>query len=519
MLNSNSIKTRFLVSVASNCTRSIIAFFSGLLVARGLSPIGYGDFTFLMGSFAAIRTLLDMGSSNAFYTFAAQKPRSRNFYLCYFAWLTFQFVFTVILVAMVMPQAMIRKLWLGHSSSTILLALTATFMQQQVWQTVNQIGESARKTVRVQTVNMVLAISHLALVLILLIYNRLSVNILFWLIVGEYALATICSFWFLRGREEVEGGGDAEMFSFKTTLEEYKKYCKPMILVAWVGFLYQFADRWMLQRFGGPEQQGFYQIAYQFSAVSLLATSSILSIFWKEIAEAHGRGDVERVATVYHKVNRGLVMFGAILSGLFIPWTEQIVTVFLGRAYVMAVPVLMIMFLYPIHQSMGQIGGTMLLASGYTQAYMLISVVVMLVSLPFSYLAQAPASGLLISGLGLGALGMALKMVFLNIVSVNVLAWVIARYCKWKYDWLYQVVGIGSVIGLGFMAKLFVGLIWDLGVQKDRLTLILPFLCNAVIYTLAVACVIWMMPWLIGMTKADLREALIKLKKCESMTD
>lgn len=503
-----STKTRFVVSVAANLTRTLVAFITGLMVARGLNPSGYGDYTFLLGSFTALRSLMDMGSSSAFYTFMSKRSRPTQFYLLYFIWLTVQFVIPLAFIAALMPQAVIQKIWLGHDRGTILLAFGASFMQQQVWQTISQIGESARKTVRVQIIGMVVVFIHLALVSMLMLYGRMSGTLIFCCLIGEYLLAAIWSFWYLRDKEQV----DQVPFSLVDTLQEYNKYCKPLIIAAWAGFVYEFADRWLLQRFGGAGQQGYYQIAYQFSAVSLLATNSILNIFWKEIAEAHDRGNDERVASVYRKVNRGLVMLGAIVSGLLIPWTEQIVRVFLGQSYVMAVPVLMIMFLYPIHQSMGQISGTMFLASGYTNAYMVICLAVMLVSLPITYLVQAPQAGYIVPGLGLGATGMALKMVLLNTASVNIQAWIIARYRKWKFDWTYQLVGIGSVICLGFMAKLVVGFFCDLS-EQDAFSLVLPFLVAALLYAFAVAGLIWTMPWLIGMTETEMKSTVKSIVK------
>lgn len=515
MLNSTSFKTRFLVSVVANTGRSAIAFITGLIVARGLSPSGYGDYSFLLGSFIAIRSLLEMGSSSAFYTFISQKRRPRIFFLAYFAWLAIQFVFSTVLLTVIMPQEMINKVWLGHSRDMVFLAFAAAFMQQQVWLTINQIAESMRKTVRFQIVSIVLVIAHLVLVSLLLLSGRLSMIMLFWLIIGEYILAAIFSFRFLRQNDMESGAEDDEPFYFKVTLDDYKKYCKPLILLAWIGFVYEFADRWMLQRFGGAGQQGFYQIAYQFSSVSLLATSSILNVFWKDIAEANGRGDKARVALMYHKVNRGLVMFGAILSGLLIPWTEQIVRVFLGQAYLMAVPVLMIMFLHPIFQSMGQIGGTMLLASGYTHSYTVICTLFMIISLPLSYLAQAPPSNLL-PGLGLGAMGMALKMVLLTIFSVNVMAWVIARRNNWKYNWTYQVIGISAAVGSGFLAKWLVSFFSDVSTMTNKFMLIIPFLAATAIYAVLIAGLIWMLPWLVGMNREEIRDILKKMQVFQS---
>jgi O-antigen/teichoic acid export membrane protein len=510
MLHSTSIKTRFLVSVVSNTIRSIIGFFSGLLIARGLNPSGYGDMTFLLGSFVAFRSLLDMGSSNAFYTFISQRRRSRQFYLYYFGWLALQFIVPAFLIIALLPEAMIAKVWVGHSRMIVLLAFAASFMQQQVWQTLNQIGEASRKTVRVQIIGTAVAIGHLLLVYVLLAYGLLSVKVVMWLFIVEYPLATLWAFWFLRDQETTAGKTGHETISATAMLREYWIYCKPLALLSLITFLYAFADSWLLQRFGGSSEQGFYQIAYQFASVSLLATTSILNIFWKEIAEANALEDSERLATLYQKVSRSLVMLGAMLSGFLIPWTEQIVTVLLGTSYITAVPVLAVMFFFPIHQSMGQIGGTMLLAGGHTKAYTKMSITVMLVSLPLSYLVQAPAQGEPVPGLGLGAIGMALKMVLVNIVSVNILAWLIARYHGWKFEWLYQVVGIGAAIGAGYLAKNIAGLFWDLSISEIT-GLLLPFLASGMVYLIAISICIMAMPWLVGMEKDDMKEMLKKL--------
>lgn len=513
MLNSKSVKTRFLVSVFANVARAGLGFLSGLLIARGLRPVGYGDFTFLLGSFAAIKSLLDMGSSSAFYTFISRHARGRKFFLLYFGWMSLQFAVTSIAVYFIMPQSLLDRVWVGHGRDIILLAFAASFMQQQVWQTVNQIGESTRQTVRLQSLGMTIACAHLALTSFLCYKNQLSVYSLFLILIAEY-LAAVLLFLAFRQRHQ-PAAPIAESATVTQIVAEFSHYCRPLVMLSLVSFLGEFADRWMLQRFGGSGQQGFYQIAYQFSAVSLLATTSILNVFWKEIAEAHGRGDVEKVERLYLKVNRGLVLLGAVLSGFLIPWTTEIVNVFLGQAYLSAVPVLIIMFLYPIHQSMGQIGGTMLLASGHTRSYMKISVLVILASIPLSYLVQAPVSGAIIPGLGLGAIGMSIKTVLVNIVSVNIQAYVIARICRWKYDWIFQPVGIIALVGIGFAAKVLMNLVFPPGQILSKAGLVPPLVLYTTVYSVFVALLIWALPWLAGMDRESLRRGLLKLKRQE----
>lgn len=476
----------------------MVGFITGIFIARALNPAGYGDLMFLLGSFVAIRSLLDLGSSSAFFTFLSQSARGARFYLVYISWLAFQFIATLALLWLVMPSSLFEKIWLGQDREIVMLAFVAAFLQQQVWQMVGQIGEAMRKTVKVQMMNLAVALLYFAVIALISMYGSLSVEKILLILIGQYVVATVVAYLFLR---DAGAMSPVEEKSLSEILGDYWKYCKPLVALALVSFAYDFADKWMLQKFGGAAQQGYFQIANQFAAVSLLATTSILSVFWKEIADAWEKQDRARVAMLYRKVSRGLVMLGAIISGLLLPWSEQIVGIFLGAAYVNAWPVFAVMLLYPIHQSMGQIGGTMFLASGQTQKYMLVGIAVMLASIPVSYFMLAPATDSWLPGLEMGALGMAYKMVALGVISVNIQAWVIARYGGWKFDWVFQVVGIPMMIAAGFIAKTLSVWIWNIE-SVGMVGLVVPVTIAAIIYACFVIAIIGWLPWLMGTDRA-----------------
>ncbi|MDH4101716.1 MAG: hypothetical protein OEV28_14220, partial [Nitrospirota bacterium] len=387
----------------------------------------------------------------------------------------------------------------------------AYFMQQQLWATIIQVGEASRKTVKVQTINLLVAALHFLLIGALFIYDGLSVAFILALIIAEFAMASLVAWLILRAGTKGQQDERSAPLPFRQMLAKYVEYCKPLMFLSWIGFLYNFADTWMLQRFGGASQQGFYQASFQFSAISLIATSSVLNVFWKEIAEANDRGNIERVAFLYRRMNRGLMMFGSVVSGLLIPWSWHISIVFLGGSYEMAAPVMMIMFFFPIHASMGQVSGTMFLASGRTYTYFLIGAFFMLISIPISYFIQAPIKGLLIPGLGLGAIGMALKMVLINVVSVNTQAWYVSRLCKTRYEWAYQVVGIGGIVAIGYLSKTFAGLFWNLNELTNKISLILPVAVSAFVYLLLVFVFIWIVPWLAGLERDEIRSGLARI--------
>jgi O-antigen/teichoic acid export membrane protein len=510
MLNSTSLKTRFLVSVGTNIIRGIIGFVTGLLIARSLGPSSYGDFAFLMGSFAAILSLLNMGTSNAFYTFLSRCSQGSTFFLTYLVWIGLQFAISLLLVSWIIPDNLFQKIWLGHDRGVVLVALLAAFLLQQVWPSVTEIGESMRKTVKVQLLNLCIAIAYLTIVVLLMVLGIISLINIFLLIIAQYIIATFLAYWVLGGNQIACNEEDK---SLKQIVREYWEYCKPLVIAALFVFIYSFADNWLLQNYGGSVQQGYFGVASKFAAVSMLITTSMLKVFWKEIAHSVENQDFVRVELLYRKVNRGLVILGATISGLLIPWSEQIVTLVLGTPYVKAWPVLALMLLYPVHQSMGQIGGVMLLARGQTKIYMYLTVGVTSVSLPITYIMLTPTANY---GLDMGALGIALKMVLLGVVSVNIQALIIAHYSGWKFDWVFQVVGIPLMIMLGYCVKLLIGLVWNLS-NISVTNLIIPVLSNFLIYALFVLWIIWLLPWLVGLEKKDLDSMLESLMRRKNL--
>ena len=310
------------------------------------------------------------------------------------------------------------------------------------------------------------------------------------------------------GAEEM---APAAEFSVREMFREYLTFCRPLMLMSFASFLYEFADRWLLQRYGGSEQQGFYQAAMQFSSVSLLVAMSVLNIFWKEISEANDRHDRERVARLYWKTNRSLVLLSTILASMLLPWAEQIVRILFGDAYAPAWASFAILMLYPIHQSMGQINSTMFFACRQTRAYTGIGIAIMAASIPVTWFVIAPTSGAVLAGLELGALGLALKMVGMNVVSANIQAWLLARMNGWKYDWQFQIFGVLLILSLAYISKVGVcQVLGDPGSSSQWREILPAFLLSTALYCALIVSLIAARPAVAGLSRAEIDGGLRK---------
>jgi len=496
---SSSIFSRLIASIFGNLLKSALSFFTGILLARGLGPSEYGEFAFLLSSFMMLTQLLDMGSSNAFYTFISQKLRSQRFYLYYILWVTSQFIFSVLLLSMLTPESWIQDLWQGESRERVVFAFIAVFFQQQIWQMISQIGESQRLTHRIQLINVLNGCIHFSVIGILYWWNILSIKLVFSVIIVEYIGIVVVAYFMLRLQYT------KETKSFWQIFTDYKIYCLPLIPYAWISFADGFASTWLLQHYAGSIQQAYYAVAMQFSAISLLATRSVLSILWKEIAEANNQNNYKHVLNLFNNATKALFFIAGLITGFLIPWVREIIHFTLGEAYIAGVTAMSLMFFYPINQARGQVNGATFLALELTRPYVVIGIFGMSTSIVVAYFVLAPTNAD-IPGLGLGSTGMALKMIGLQFISVNVSIWWLTQHLKGHFDWLYQFTGIGVFLFFGYIA--YSGANGPVG---ETLPIVIRVMLAAGIYMAATMMVLYRVPVLFGIERVQLDRYIKKL--------
>ena len=110
MVSTSSSFSRSLFSIIANILKGILTLVSAIIIARGLGANDYGIYAFLLASFIAIKSLLDMGTSNAFYTFISKSAHSKAFYLYYITWVFFQFILSVMIIFLLLPDNWIERI-------------------------------------------------------------------------------------------------------------------------------------------------------------------------------------------------------------------------------------------------------------------------------------------------------------------------------------------------------------------------------------------------------------------------
>lgn len=493
-----SIEIRFIVTFIANAVRSSLNFVSGLIVARTLGPDDYGSLNFLLISFTAINRLLDMGTSTAFYTFISRKKRSKKVYMYYAGWMAAQFIITVVLVYILVPDSWIFYIWAGHDRNIVLLAFISSFAMNQLWNMLASMGESIRNTLSVQIRNVSISLIYTIGVVLFVIYGLISIkNIILYNVIIYISFSALFYFYIKKNIFDEDQCQD----SFKVFFAEYKVLCIPLVVSVWTGFLYTFVDNWFLQSFGGSVQQGFYSVGERFSAISLIATTSMLQVFWKEIAEAEESRDYEKIRSLFTNVAKILFFVAAFISCYLVPFCKDIIGSILGPAYAPGWISMSIMFIYPTYQSLGQISGTFLYATGRTGIYRNIVILTTLFSVPISYFVLAPGDAL-IGGLELGAAGMALKIFGIAVISSNVQLYIISKLYGIKYEFMFQFISLGLLLVASYIAEFIASFLLESTQLASNL--IVMMLCGFLIYAPLALAIIYYFPSLLGIDRERL---------------
>lgn len=497
-----SIRNRYLFTIMVSLVRALLSFITGMLLARFLGPKDYGNMSFLLGTFLAMRQLLDMGTAQAFFTFMSQRLRTKLFVLSYFGWLALQFFIVTAIIGIIFPGRWVETIWQGEHRLLIVMAFAAAFLQNSVWTSVQQALEAQRLTYKAQGISMVIIIVHLFAIVVLWHFGELGLYSIFAAIFIEYLLASFIAYRYIEFSST-----ESEVITGREITRMFIRYSTPIFIYSLIGFLYSFADTWLLQNYGGSVKQAYYAVSSQFAAVALLASASITNIFYKEIAEAYHKHDMEKVKRIYFKVSRSLFLIGAIVSCFLIPWAKDLLQNMLGESYASGYITLGIMFLYPIHQSMGQIGGSVLFATENVSLQVKIGIIFMLISILVSYLILAPANAP-IPGLNLASEGLALKMLLMQFFQVNIIAYFIARIFNMPLDWIYQPISILGCFGIGWLAHFLI-----IHITGNSLTFIFTIILAGVIYLILIAGFIYLFPWLLGLKRKELLLEIDKLSQ------
>lgn len=498
----DSLKKRYFYKLTTNLFGFAISIVTAGIVPRGLGVQAYGDFSFLTNFFTQIHSFFNTGISIGYYSKISSRPK--EYKMTRFYW-GFYFI-SISIISMLVLSSIIfgisNKIWPDINNVYICMAMFLGFITFGNNITAKIIDAYAL-TAKGETIKIIQKIIGTLILVFLFIYGWLNLKNYF---IFQYFVFgfLIFAWWKILKKKNIPllPKGKLQVSEIKRYAKEYYSYSAPLIVYGAVVLIIGIFDRWILQYMGGSIEQGYFGLAFRIGGLIFIFTSSLTPLILREFSIEYHKNNIEKMQQLFKKYIP-LLYFIATYFAVFVSvHANEIVTIIGGDQYKSATISLMIISFYPLHQTYGQLCGSLFYATGQTKLYRNIGILFMIIGLPFTYLMLAPEN---MYGLNLGSIGLAIKMVGIQFIGVNALLWYNTKFLKLSFRFFLKHQFTTIIILL--IPALLISYISNSIIRNQYLA----FFVSGFIYTIIVMFIVYLSPSTINISRIEIKHFLSNL--------
>lgn len=491
----DSLKKRYGIKLFTNIISAVIGAVLVAIVPKALGPVIYGQFIYIQDFFAKVIGFLDMGSSTAFFTKLSANNRRKeliSFYFIYsFIILLFISLFVIFITAFKVSQDILPNI----PNQYIYMGLFYGFF---LWitQIFTKISDAYALTISVELKRIIHKIISLFLLIYFIYFTIFDLDKYFLFQYISLISFLFILIWIFIKKDIFINISQFRIQNPKSLIKEFIEYCQPLVIYSILSLIVGFLDIWMLQTFGGSIQTGFYGLAYSLAAMCFLFTSAMTPVIMREFAKYFHKNNIKEMRKLFYRYIPMLYSISAYFSIFISMQSEIVLEIFTDEQFKDAYSILIVMALYQIHQTYGQLSGSIFYATGQTKLVRNISFFTM----PFGLL----ISFILIYILDLGAIGLAYKMIITQFIGVNIQLYFNSKLLDFdmKYFLWHQFYTILFFTSIAFIS---INLI---NIDKP----IISFLSSGFLYTILVIILTYIFPQVFATNRDEIKEILIRLK-------
>lgn len=492
-----SLKKRYIVKLLSNFISGVIGAIIIAIVPKALGPVMYGQFIYLQEFFLKIIGFLDMGSSIAFFTKLSAKNSRKELITFYFLY-AISLLFVLIGIIYILQETGYISTFIPNISNNYIYM--GLFFGLFTWfsQIFIKISDAYALTVSVEIVKIIHKIA--SLVLLLFLINGLNFNLNLYYsfhYISFFSFLLLIGILFVKKDVFTYELLSIKYLNFKELIKEFIVYCHPLVVYNIIGLIAGFFDIWLLQKIAGSEQTGFYGLSYSLAAMCFLFTSAMTPIITREFSKSYEEKDLEKMKTLFYRYIPMLYSIAAFFAVFISVQSENVLDIFTDEKFKEALLVLMVMSFYPIHQTYGQLSGSIFYATGQTELLRNISFVIYPLGMIISFI--------FISLFDLGALGLAYKMVLSQFVAVNIQLYFNSNFLNlnMKYFLFHQFYALCFFAFIAIFSSSFISFSSSL----------FSFLTSGLLYTVLVIIFAYIFPQVFALRRDEIKENLKNIYK------
>lgn len=505
MKDNNSLNHRYIAKLSTNIVALFIGLVTASIVPRALGPSNYGDFNFLTKYMFSILPFLTFSTSTGFYTKLSQRQNEFGLITFYSGISLLGIIILFLFIYVSSVTGIYSTLWVDQDLKYIYMAALFASLMWGV-NSISQVADAFGITVSVELAKIIIKFISMIALMILFYSNMLNLNFFFNYNYAVFIVTILTStIIIIKIKKNIEFKWHLKKYEIKSYLNEFYKYSSPLFVYVTVGLIVGIFDIWILQKFAGSEQQGYFGLSLQVGALCFVFTSAMTPLITREFSIAYQSNDLVEIRRLFRTYIPMLYSSAAYFCCFISVTASDVIFIFGGSEYTKALIPMSILAFYPIHQTYGQLSGSVFYASGNTKVYSNIGLTFMVLGLPVVFYLIAPTN---LYGLNLGATGIAIKFVTIQVISVNVQLFFNAKFLNMELGYFlkHQVVSVLFLIVLSHIAD------YSISYFNYFNNVIVSFILKGLLYTTLVGFTAWYKPIIFGIERSIMDALKIKVK-------
>ena len=459
-----------------------------------LGPASYGDFNFLLYSFIQLTSFISTGN-NFLATRLATNNYNKSLISFYWNYVIIALFISVLGLIIASLTSLHEVLFPNQALINIWIIFVLAFVMLIV-ALLNSMSDTCGLTKYSSIATLIVRlISVCFLLIIFFIFKVKSILGLFAYQYLLFGLLAIGLFGLLLRKKIPIYPFSVSLIETKKHIKPYFEYTRPLFFASIIVLPLSFLSRWLLQKFGGSIEQGYFSISDNISSFIILFSNSLSPLLLREFSISFNNNDNARMSSLFVKSLYALFAFTAYMS-IFLMFQASKVIIFLGGdSFNNAILPVSIMILYPIPYIVNNILYAVLNSTNRTKLLSNVSIILNSLGVIFLFILIAPNK---FYGLGLGAVGYAIYSV--TITSIISLVMLIFCVSILKLSWIKiiinQLIVLIIFLTLGYLAV-------TIG-DYVTINIFFSFILSGCLYTLAVFTVFLQIPTLFGISFSEI---------------
>lgn len=374
------MQNRIIFKIIATGLNFLMSIVLGILVPRAIGPMSYGDFSYIIATYAFLFQFLMFTSNTAYIYFLSHGKHKiedvNMFYMLFLGIISFLILILGLITGN--SEFVIKYLWNGLDNQYLLYLGLIFGIFTNLQTRLEEFSDSTSQTITSEKLKLT---SRFIIVVTIIVFVLLDKLDIYWYFILSILNLTLFFALFYKYITFMISKIDWKVF--QEIFDDFYIYLKPLIIFTLIAAIYSYLGKYVLQASSGSVEQGYYNFAYQLALIPVTFISSIMAIYMSEMTKKFQANDLTGVKEVFVNNIFKIYTIHAFIAFFMLVNAKEIILLTVGEQFLGALGALQALSIFSLLHTFGMLSGNLFFSSGRNKQYSIINSITMILGISY----------------------------------------------------------------------------------------------------------------------------------------